>query len=156
MSPSGVIDGGSLIRYLGRASARRCPRCGSGRAWFVTWFRQGERCVRCGIRRTRDVDGHELGALTVALVLNIGIVLIAVAVAVALTVPDVPVVTLYVVLASAAIVTPLLTWPVTHTLWMAIDLRVRPVEPDEAVEALAWIRESGSSPNDRTFDRSNA
>ena len=102
------------------------------------------------------MDGHELGALTVALVLNIGIVLVAVAVAVALTVPDVPVVTLYVVLASAAIVTPLVIWPVTHTLWMAIDLRVRPVEPDEAAEALAWIRESGSSPNDRTFDRSNA
>ena len=91
-----------------------------------------------------------------ALVLNIGIVLVAVAVAVALTVPDVPVVTLYVVLASAAIVTPLVTWPITHTLWMAIDLRVRPVGPDEAAEARAWLRKGGSSPNDRTSDRSNA
>ena len=155
MSPSGEVVSGSLMRYLLRAVVRSCPRCGSHRAWFVTWFRQGERCRGCGIRRTRDVDGHELGALTIALVLNIGLVIVAVGVAVALTVPDVPVVTLYVVLASAAIVVPLATWPITHTLWMAIDLRVRPVGPDEAAEALNWL-ESGGSSSDRTSDRSNA
>ena len=88
-----------------------------------------------------------------ALVLNIGLVLLAVAVAVALTVPDVPVVTLYVVLASAAIVIPLVTWPLTHTIWMAIDLRVRPVGPDEEAEAAAWLNGGGAN---RTSDRSNA
>lgn len=97
-----------------------------------------------------------MGALTVALVLNIGLVIVAVAVAVALTVPDVPVVTLYVVLASAAIVIPLATWPITHTLWMAIDLRVRPVGADEADEARAWIEQVGPSAGNRTSDRSNA
>lgn len=94
-----------------------------------------------------------MGALTVALVLNIGLVLLAVAVAVALTVPDVPVVTLYVILASAAIVTPLVTWPLTHTLWMAIDLRVRPVGADEAAEAATWLIAGDTN---RTSDRSNA
>ena len=94
------------------------------------------------MRRTRGTDGHELGALTVALVLNIGLVVVAVAVAVALTIPDVPVVTLYVVLAAAAIVIPVVTWPVTHTLWMAIDLRVRPIGSDEAAEAARWLADS--------------
>lgn len=126
----------------------------------MSWFRQGERCVRCGLRRTRGVDGHELGALTVALALNIGLVVLAVAVAVALTVPDVPVVTLYVILASAAIVIPLVTWPLTHTIWMAIDLRVRPVGSDEATEAAGWLTNQGSGPangdTNRTSDRSNA
>jgi uncharacterized protein (DUF983 family) len=134
-----VIDSGSLGRYLSRAILRACPRCGHRRAWFVNWFRQGERCVGCGLRRTRGVDGHELGALTIALVLNIGLVLLAVAVAVALTVPDVPVLTLYVVLASAAIAIPLATWPITHTIWLAIDLRVRPVGAEEAAEADLWL-----------------
>ncbi len=156
MSPSGVIDSGSLSRYVLRAVLRRCPRCGNRRAWFVTWFRQVDRCRGCGIRRTRDTEGHELGALTVALVLNIGLVVVAVAVAVALTVPDVPVVTLYAVLATAAIVVPLLTWPLTHTLWMAIDLRVRPVGLDEAAEAAHWLERAGSERADRTSDRSNA
>lgn len=109
--------------------------------------------MQCGLRRTRDVDGHELGALTVALVLNITLVILAVAVSVALTVPDVPVVTLYVVLAAAAIVIPLVTWPITHTIWMAIDVRVRPVGEDEAAEAARWLASRGS---DRTSDRSNA
>ena len=91
------------------------------------------------MRRTRGVDGHELGALTIGLVLNIGLVIAAVGIAVALTVPDVPVVTLYVILASAAIVIPVVTWPLTHTIWIAIDLRVRPVGDAEAAEAAAWL-----------------
>ncbi|MFM7490696.1 MAG: hypothetical protein ACKO36_10235 [Actinomycetota bacterium] len=128
-----------LSRLLLRAAVRRCPRCGSGRAWFRSWFVQGERCVGCGLRRTRGVDGHELGALTIGLVLNIGLVLAAVGIALALTVPDVPVVTLYVILASAAIVIPVVTWPLTHTIWIAIDLRVRPVGDDEAAEAASWL-----------------
>jgi hypothetical protein len=101
-----------------------------------------------------------LGALTVALVLNIGLVILAVASALMLTVPDVPVVTLYVVLATGAIVFPLVTWPITHTVWMAIDLRVRPVGPDEAAEATEWLRARTTIPADRktnrTSDRSNA
>jgi uncharacterized protein (DUF983 family) len=128
-----------LSRLLLRAIVRRCPRCGSGRAWFRSWFSQGERCVGCGLRRTRGVDGHELGALTIGLVLNIGLVIAAVGIAVALTVPDVPVVTLYVILASAAIVIPVVTWPLTHTIWIAIDLRVRPVGDGEAAEAADWL-----------------
>lgn len=63
--------------------------------------------------------------------MNISLVIAAVGIAVALTVPDVPVMTLYVILASGAVVFPLATWPLTHTVWMAIDLRVRPLGPDE-------------------------
>ena len=120
-----------FARMLRRAVLRRCPLCGDRRAWFDGWFAQGESCARCGLRRTRGVDGHELGSLTIALVVNISLVIAAVGIAVALTVPDVPVVKLYVVLASAAVVFPLVTWPLTHTVWMAIDLRVRPLGPEE-------------------------
>jgi len=124
---------------VARAIARRCPRCGDRRAWFVGHFRMGERCVGCGLRRTRGVDGHELGSMTVALVLNIGLIMSVMAVAIIATVPDVPVVGLYVVLAASAVAIPVLTWPLTHTLWSAIDLRVRPVCEAESAEALAWV-----------------
>jgi len=83
----------------------------------------------------------------VALVVNISFVVLAVGVAVALTLPDVPVVTLYVVLASAAIVIPLATWPITHTVWMAIDLRIRPVGQEESEEAARWLAASNSPPS---------
>lgn len=128
-----------LGRMLWRALGRRCPRCGDRRAWFIGWFRQGERCVGCGVRRTRDVEGHELGSLTIGLVVNIGIISAALGLALALTVPDVPVLTLYLVLASTALVVPIVTWPLTHTVWMAIDLKSRPVDSEESREAESWL-----------------
>lgn len=77
--------------------------------------------------------------MTVALVLNIGLIVLALAVAIVITVPDVPVLTLYVVLASTAVIVPIATWPVTHTVWMAIDLRFRPFGPEEAADADSWL-----------------
>ena len=131
---SPVVDIDRVVpfrRMIVRALVRRCPLCGDRRAWFKGWFRQGDSCVRCGLRRTRGVEGHELGALTIAIVVNVSLVVLAVGVSVALTLPDVPVVKLYIVLASAAVLVPITTWPLTHTVWMVIDLRLRPLAPDE-------------------------
>ena len=77
--------------------------------------------------------------MTVAITLNIGLIMVAMAIAVALTVPDVPVVTLYLVLMTSAVVIPVGTWPMTHALWSAIDLRVRPVTAEEADDARSWV-----------------
>ncbi len=126
-------------KMIVRSLLRRCPNCGNHQAWFVTWFKQGERCVGCGIKRTRDTDGQELGSMTIASVINIVLIMIAIGIAVAITAPDVPVLTLYIVLASAALVFPVLTWPMTHTLWMGLDLIFRPMGIDEVAEAQAWL-----------------
>mgnify|MGYP006183519683 FL=1 len=77
--------------------------------------------------------------MTVASVVNIVLIMLAMGIAIALTAPEVPVLTLYIVLASAALVFPVLTWPVTHTLWMAIDLTARPMDAEEIAEAQAWL-----------------
>jgi len=135
-SENNLPSTGKMIR---RSLLRQCPRCANRSAWFTSWFKQGERCIGCGIKRTRDTDGHELGSMTVASVLNIVLIMAAIGIAIALTAPDVPVLTLYIVLASAALVFPVLTWPVTHTLWMAIDLVARPMGVEEIAEAQAWL-----------------
>ena len=135
-SENNLPSTGKMIR---RSLMRQCPRCANRSAWFTSWFKQGERCIGCGIKRTRDTDGHELGSMTIASVLNIVLIMAAIGIAVAITAPDVPVLTLSIVLASAALVFPVLTWPITHTLWMAIDLIVRPVGVDEVAEAQAWL-----------------
>jgi len=135
-SENNLPSTGKMIR---RSLMRQCPRCANRSAWFTSWFKQGERCIGCGIKRTRDTDGHELGSMTVASVLNIVLIMAAIGIAIALTAPDVPVLTLYIVLASAALVFPVLTWPVTHTLWMAIDLVARPTGVEEIAEAQAWL-----------------
>ena len=135
-SENNLPSTGKMIR---RSLLRQCPRCANRSAWFTSWFKQGERCIGCGIKRTRDTDGHELGSMTIASVLNIVLVMAAIGIAVAFTAPDVPVLTLYIVLASAALVFPVLTWPMTHTLWMAIDLIFRPMGVDEVAEAQTWL-----------------
>ncbi len=132
-----VPSKGKMIR---RSLMRHCPRCGNHQAWFINWFKQSDRCIGCGIKRTRDADGHELGSMTTASVVNITLIVIAMGVAIALTAPEVPVLTLYIVLASAALVFPILTWPMTHTVWMAIDLIVRPMSPAEAADAQGWLK----------------
>ena len=135
-SENNLPSTGKMIR---RSLLRQCPRCANRSAWFTSWFKQGDRCVGCGVKRTRDTDGHELGSMTIASVLNIVLIMAAIGIAVAITAPDVPVLTLYIVLASAALVFPVLTWPMTHTLWMAIDLIFRPMGVDEVAEAQAWL-----------------
>ena len=135
-SENNLPSTGKMIR---RSLLRQCPRCANRNAWFTSWFKQGERCIGCGIKRTRDTDGHELGSMTIASALNIVLIMAAIGTAVAITAPDVPVLTLYIVLASAALVFPVLTWPMTHTLWMAIDLIFRPMGVDEVAEAQAWL-----------------
>lgn len=136
-----VIDGGSsLPLMMRRALARRCPRCGDGRAWFDGWFRQGTHCRACGVRRTRHVEGHELGSMTVALVVNISLIVVILGVSIALTVPEIPVLTVSLALSATALIVPIVTWPLSHTVWMALDLRFRPLDPDEVREAVAWTK----------------
>lgn len=96
------------------------------------------------MRRTRGVDGHELGSMTVALIVNIGLIMLSMGIAIAITAPNIPVVTLYVVLTLSAVVIPVVTWPITHTLWSAIDLRVRPISADEARDARSWMDSQSS------------
>lgn len=130
----------SLLRMIARALLRKCPRCGSRKAWFRNWYRQNERCVGCGLKRTRGTYGQELGALVVGNVFNLAIILIAILV-VMLTVGDSidGIFAVTVTMMGIAVVIPTITWPMTHTLWMALDLRFRPVDEAESAEAAAWL-----------------
>ncbi len=139
VEPIGPVQSIGALRMMLRALGRRCPRCGDRRAWFAGWFRQDDRCVGCGLSRTRNTSGHELGSMTIALILNIGLVVVAIAIAIIVTVPDIPVLTLSVVLAVTSIIVPIVTWPISHTLWSAIDLRFRPIDEAESAEAAQWL-----------------
>lgn len=89
-----------------------------------------ERCPRCDLRFER-VQGQWIGAIAVNTVLSLGALLAVIVVGTALTLPDVP----FAPLAAAALlvggITPVLVQPLSRTLWTAIDLAVRPLEPDE-------------------------
>lgn len=126
-----IADFPSRPRLLARGITRRCAWCGDRSAYFTGWFRRQERCVACGHAYRRGDVAFELGAITANIILTFLGVLLTVLVLVVLTAPDVPVVLVTVAASTVALVGPAVFYPVSFTLWQAIDLWMRRPTPDE-------------------------
>ena len=100
-------------------------------------FTMADRCPRCGLRLER-IEGHWLGALGMNTIVTLGAVLVAMIGGFLLTYPDGPLAAAVVVIVATAVVVPLAFFPVSKTLWSAIDLAMRPLEPDDDVDP-RWI-----------------
>ena len=117
-----------------RGLFRRCPHCGNRRAFFTKWFVRRERCVGCGLRWERNYEGFMLGAMAISFITTGGLLLLTMGIGVIVTYPDVALVP---VLASTIGVTLLVGvggYPVSYTLWQAIDLYLRPISEDDGEE----------------------
>lgn len=83
------------------------------------------RCPRCAYKFERE-EGFFLGAY----VINLGVTQVAVvayiAIAIVATLPDPPMLVLASGGAAVAVLTPLIAYPVSKTLWTAIDLIMHP------------------------------
>ncbi len=115
------------MKEILRALRLRCPHCGEGRMFFQ-WVRSYSHCVDCDFRYDRGEHDYYIGAYTINLIFA---ELIVVAVMVWLIInrwPDVPWQTMPWLLAGFAIVGPMLTYPFSKSLWLAIDLLFRPPE----------------------------
>ena len=126
----------TVPRLLGRGLARRCPVCGGG-GLFRRWFTIVDNCPRCGLRLER-IEGHWIGALGMNVVVSFGAVLLAVVAAFAATYPEGSATAAVAAIVAVAVVVPLAFYPVSKTLWCAIDLAMRPLEPDDDVDP-RWI-----------------
>jgi uncharacterized protein (DUF983 family) len=123
---------------LVRGACWRCPWCGGWRAFFTGWFSKSAACRSCGLRWRRGDAGFELGAAAIAAIIVMGPLMIVMGIGVALTWPDIAVGPLLAVLVPAAVILPILLYPVSHTLWQALDLAMRPVSSgDFDVEVIA-------------------
>jgi uncharacterized protein (DUF983 family) len=104
---------------LGRGLTRRCPRCGSGHL-FKHYFTMVDDCPRCGLHFERE-PGYFAGALAIN-IMAVGALFAIVFVALlAVTIPDVPVVELLIVLIPIAGFGPIIFYPFSKTIWVAID-----------------------------------
>lgn len=130
---------------LWRGLRRRCPRCG-GRGWFTGLFGRGDRCVVCGYKPDRQV-GFVLGAITINMVATLGLLLVAMVAGVLITWPEIDVVPVVMVCVAVAVVVPVVGYSVSHTVWAAVDLAMRPLEPAEEAEAIAWLAAQKRSGN---------
>ena len=124
-------------RRLWWALRRRCPRCGSKNV-FKTYFTLHERCPRCGYRFERE-EGFFTGvylvnySFTAALLFALVMGYTLWATVLGGNGPLAPVIVSGLVI---AVVLPIVAYPVAKTLWAAIDLLMRPLEPVEEAEAL--------------------
>jgi uncharacterized protein (DUF983 family) len=103
--------------------------CGSGGV-FRHWFSMAERCPRCDFRFERE-QGEFIGAIGINTIVTFGVLLVAVLTSVVLTYPDDVAVALVITMA-VALVFPVFFYPFSKTLWLAINLAMRPLEPGEA------------------------
>jgi uncharacterized protein (DUF983 family) len=135
-----ISDFPSRPRLVARGLTRRCPWCGDGKAYFTGWFARQDRCRSCGHAYRRGDAAFELGAVTANIMLTFLGVLTTVLVLVVLTAPDVPVVGVTVATATVALIGPAVFYPVSFTLWQAIDLWMRrPTRAELAGESDATL-----------------
>lgn len=114
---------------LWRALRLACPLCGRGRV-FSSWFQMRDSCPVCGLRMQRNEEAdYWVGGWMINFIIAELIVAIVIALLVWILWPDVPWNGVLYGTGAAAIVSPLLTWPVSRTLWLGIDLLFRPPEP---------------------------
>jgi uncharacterized protein (DUF983 family) len=102
-----------------RGLARRCPRCGSGHL-FRRYFSMIPDCPRCGLHFERE-PGYWTGALAINIGVIFAIFIVAFVVILAFTVPDVPVGPTLAILVPVMVAGPILFYPFSKTVWMAVD-----------------------------------
>jgi hypothetical protein len=99
-----------------------------------TWFAIRERCPSCRLRFERShEEAHDywLGAYTLNFIATEVIFAIALLIALLLTWPDPPWRRILYGGAALMIVTPVVLYPITKCVWLAVDLVFRPPEPDD-------------------------
>jgi len=123
-------------RMILRGATKRCAACGGG-GLFAGWFRMAPRCGRCGYHFERE-EGFFLGAYVMNLVVAQALVmLLAVLPTIVLlnADPDASLVPVLVGGVAAAVLAPFAFYPFSKTLWVAVELILRPrdqVEPGDA------------------------
>jgi uncharacterized protein (DUF983 family) len=123
-------------RLLWRGLLRRCPLCGGGDV-FRTFFEVRERCPRCHYPVRRE-EGHWIGAVGINTIVTFGLLFVTLGVGFALTWEDRQAVPIFVSCFVVAAITPLAFFGSSQTLWSAIDLAMRPLEPRDDVDP-RWI-----------------
>ena len=128
-----------LVRMLLRGAFRRCPHCGGKGAFFDGWYKRGERCHTCGLLWERKLEGFELGSMTINVIVTFGAMLVTMGIGVILTYPDVAIVPILGVIIALAVTMPVIIFPMTYSIWLAVDLFMRKLEPEELADAAAAV-----------------
>ena len=116
---------------LWRGVRRRCAWCGGRGAFFTGWFAKQDTCRTCGIGWHRGYEGFELGAMAINAVVCFGLLIVGIGIGVVATWPDIAVLPLLLILGIGAVLLPIVIYPLSYTVWQAVDLAMHPPEPGD-------------------------
>lgn len=118
----------NLRLSLWRGIRLRCPRCGGGGV-MRGWFSMQRRCPHCQLVLDRgESSDYWLGAYTINFVVAEFVAVLLIVALILFTLPDVPWTVVQWAAIAAAVATPILFFPFSRTLWLALDLWARPSE----------------------------
>lgn len=119
-----------VLKEFTRAILLRCPNCG-GKHVLKNWFTLLNRCDQCGIRLERgESDDYYLGGMFFNIALAEVLFAIVLLVVMVWMWPNVPWDDLEYSLLAAMLLAPIVLYPVSRLMWLALDLLLRP--PDAA------------------------
>jgi uncharacterized protein (DUF983 family) len=129
-SPLQMPNPSQALRALGRAFRLRCPNCGGG--WVLSRLgRVRVRCSGCGFRFERTDESYFSGAMFFGLLMGEGLFALSLLIIVMASWPNVPWDALtFGAPAGMLLILPVLL-PFSKVVWLAIDVLVRPVQPEE-------------------------
>ena len=130
----------SRATLLKRGLLVQCPACG-GRGNFPGFFSMREQCGACGLTFER-IAGHWTGAIGISIILSFPALAIVMVGGLIATAPDFKVWSIIIAGVCVGIFFPILIFPLTRTLWTALDIMMRPLRPDE----VDWTVAGGTQP----------
>lgn len=135
--PPASTDAPGIVRF-GRALLLHCPACGSG-GIFKSWFKLEDRCPRCGFVYQRGEHGYQIGSMALDLVVPLVIWFFSFFGLLYATWPNPPWFLLQWGSVAFMVGFPILFYPMSHTLAIALDLVVRPPnQRNEGRESPGW------------------
>lgn len=126
-------SGGDLVRFVARLARLRCPHCGKG----PVLTRRGAvktNCRACGLRFERTDDNYFSGAMFFGLMIGEVMVVLFIALTMVVTWPNVPWDGIQWGGAVGMVLLAPLLIPFSRVVWLAVDVLVRPVVPEELGE----------------------
>lgn len=121
---------------LGRSLLLRCPACGERRV-RRTYFDFAHSCPACGLRFDRGESDYWIGGFMLNFVVAELIVVVAFVGAIVLMWPDVPWDLVMWGALVPAVLGPMLAYPFSRNVWLALDLKFRPPESEDFEDGVA-------------------
>ena len=128
-----------IARLFGRAVIFRCPNCG-GRPVLRTWIKLRDRCPECGLRLERGEHDYFSGSVLFNFIFSELLFAFIFAAYLIAKHGDVNWDILQWVLIAFVALAPVVMYSMSKLLWLAFDLMLRPVTPEE----LEWHRSATS------------